>query len=1076
MSHAAYEYIQRGPAVVHLNVGGTLFQTSRETLLKDDAAGVRDLLVAGGSGKLRFDSSGHLFLDTNPRTFEVVLDFLRDGAAALPRTQFELQKLGIDAHKFQVFELEAQIVSALQQVHTHPAGMSAVQQLYPSQELPLGPCIPMTLSGSSPLPAAIPASRGLPHSSSGCKLSSALSFRGHCSLPLPTAPQSQASGAAAAAASSQGNAATAAAAAAAATAAATGAGIPRRASLSTLPSLQLDSSQEVGSSLSGPHHKRKRSYFEYAKKDWELDEQFRLPVPLPDGSTHWAVVEAGDPECGDRGRVLCRLCCYFNSPGQFSSGGGYSGGKKSGLVQHQTRNRDHQRNVQQLFSLDPQLANHSAQHQALPSPLCSITPKCQTRQPLLQQQQQQQLNGAEEGSGLPAMETPDQTHQGTQLLTPSTPAAPPATPSGPPASPRTTTQPSSLITTPQAGAERIAAADRGATCPPFAPDNPAGSAASGAELAHPGDDPVGVGGAAGVSPEVRAVSRGGAAVCTTGNEVPASSSCPAGGLPAAARQLFPAHQLHIVAAGGDCAGAAPSRPVTTSAEDGCTVQEPRVTAGIGGVRLDAGFGARFPTNADLVQGGVECVLPTSCPPSWDQLLSLSGQTQQHSLHAFPPRQGHALQAPPSAHFVDTLLAHHLQDCTPQHSPRGSSFGEGLPGRGSASSSHCSPAGSPSKLGPSLAPLHVPPTLSSLHINTSCSSLHQANGSVSSRATTKESSPINIGSTTPADAPQRSSIRGAAVSHGPAPEQRLSMLFAQCIQPQLLEQQAQQEAGAAQHPQQARQQQHLQEQAQHMQQQIEEQLLGQGHSPSCSSLLGSLLGGGGLERLSSLLSTGGLDRLPLGPQDAGGISGAGLADMEGPLSEGSARPPPQQLALSEVLSPSPLADIGSSHTPAPLSPAGSPSPPGSPCGVVASQQQLQQQHFGHSHRCPQQHNRDMPGMSAHVTPCGDVGQCKDLPGVAASVSLTLAAAPGAQTDAACGFGRGSTTQEGGPAHPPAWMPACSMGASSARCASPQLSSLQDTALLKLIHQSSIGASLPMLADLDDILAMGEEQMV
>ncbi len=58
-------------------------------------------MVAADDGVPRLDCSGRLFLDSNPRTFEVVLDFLRDGAAALPGTQFELSKLWLDARKFQ---------------------------------------------------------------------------------------------------------------------------------------------------------------------------------------------------------------------------------------------------------------------------------------------------------------------------------------------------------------------------------------------------------------------------------------------------------------------------------------------------------------------------------------------------------------------------------------------------------------------------------------------------------------------------------------------------------------------------------------------------------------------------------------------------------------------------------------------------------------------------------------------------------------------------------------------------------------------------------------------------------------
>ena len=73
-------------------------------MLQPEAAGIRELMVGAEDGNLRFDCAGRLFLDSNPRTFEVVLDFLRDGAAALPGTQFDLNKLWIDARKFKVGE------------------------------------------------------------------------------------------------------------------------------------------------------------------------------------------------------------------------------------------------------------------------------------------------------------------------------------------------------------------------------------------------------------------------------------------------------------------------------------------------------------------------------------------------------------------------------------------------------------------------------------------------------------------------------------------------------------------------------------------------------------------------------------------------------------------------------------------------------------------------------------------------------------------------------------------------------------------------------------------------------------
>ncbi len=63
-----------------------------------------------------------------------------------------------------------------------------------------------------------------------------------------------------------------------------------------------------------------------------------LALPqMPDGSTHWPIVEQGNPENEDRGRVHCRLCIYFGCTGQFVLASGCTTGKKGSLVQHQVR-------------------------------------------------------------------------------------------------------------------------------------------------------------------------------------------------------------------------------------------------------------------------------------------------------------------------------------------------------------------------------------------------------------------------------------------------------------------------------------------------------------------------------------------------------------------------------------------------------------------------------------------------------------------------------------------------------------------------------------------------------------------
>ncbi|KAK7232275.1 hypothetical protein SO694_00030326 [Aureococcus anophagefferens] len=72
----------RAEDVVTLNVGGTMFTTSVETLCAD----ADSMLAAMFSGRhaLRPADDGSLFIDRDPKHFGLVLNFLRDGPAAVP--------------------------------------------------------------------------------------------------------------------------------------------------------------------------------------------------------------------------------------------------------------------------------------------------------------------------------------------------------------------------------------------------------------------------------------------------------------------------------------------------------------------------------------------------------------------------------------------------------------------------------------------------------------------------------------------------------------------------------------------------------------------------------------------------------------------------------------------------------------------------------------------------------------------------------------------------------------------------------------------------------------------------------
>lgn len=79
---------------------------------------------------------------------------------------------------------------------------------------------------------------------------------------------------------------------------------------------------------------RKGLYFEFAKKKWENEDSFKLP----DG-TFWPLVEEGSSS-GLHGTVICKLCVRHGKNNNFT-GEGYQKGKRSALVDHHMKNKQH---------------------------------------------------------------------------------------------------------------------------------------------------------------------------------------------------------------------------------------------------------------------------------------------------------------------------------------------------------------------------------------------------------------------------------------------------------------------------------------------------------------------------------------------------------------------------------------------------------------------------------------------------------------------------------------------------------------------------------------------------------------
>lgn len=87
------------PAVT-FNVGGTPFTTVRETLLKE--ASSRLALIARGAVPALRDPSGVYFIDRDPKYFQMILNFLRDGWCLVPPSVEQRRELLQEVRYYQV--------------------------------------------------------------------------------------------------------------------------------------------------------------------------------------------------------------------------------------------------------------------------------------------------------------------------------------------------------------------------------------------------------------------------------------------------------------------------------------------------------------------------------------------------------------------------------------------------------------------------------------------------------------------------------------------------------------------------------------------------------------------------------------------------------------------------------------------------------------------------------------------------------------------------------------------------------------------------------------------------------------
>ncbi|WIA08123.1 hypothetical protein OEZ85_007581 [Tetradesmus obliquus] len=94
-----------GSQFLNFNVAGHRFTTSKDTILKEPAS--RLALIARGVLPANRDEAGCIFLDRDPRHFQLVLNYLRDGWCALPKSLEERRELLQEARYYQLAGMEA---------------------------------------------------------------------------------------------------------------------------------------------------------------------------------------------------------------------------------------------------------------------------------------------------------------------------------------------------------------------------------------------------------------------------------------------------------------------------------------------------------------------------------------------------------------------------------------------------------------------------------------------------------------------------------------------------------------------------------------------------------------------------------------------------------------------------------------------------------------------------------------------------------------------------------------------------------------------------------------------------------
>ncbi|PNH08087.1 BTB/POZ domain-containing protein KCTD17 [Tetrabaena socialis] len=158
-------------SVVSFNVGGQQFTTAKETLLKEGNS--RLALVARGVLSSIKDPSGAILVDRDPKYFQSILNFLRDGWCLLPGSAQERRELLQEVRFYQLSGFEGWLRT--QEVLADAGGYNAQEYVamesprpriyHPGQQMGTIPFSPYATMGPYASPGGTSGPPGSPHAS-----------------------------------------------------------------------------------------------------------------------------------------------------------------------------------------------------------------------------------------------------------------------------------------------------------------------------------------------------------------------------------------------------------------------------------------------------------------------------------------------------------------------------------------------------------------------------------------------------------------------------------------------------------------------------------------------------------------------------------------------------------------------------------------------------------------------------------------------------------------------------------------------------------------------------------------------